>query len=74
MLDRLYFVQFLHPGGEHRLDAPGRKEWTRVEEGHGRKFLRSPGRFLSDLETDTAEGEIGFWGEWGRHLRPRPPS
>lgn len=64
MQDKLCFVQFFHPGGEHCLDAPGIKEWTKVEDGHGRKFFRSPGRSLLDKEAKPAEGEIGFWGEW----------
>lgn len=64
MHDRLCFVQFLHPGGEHHLAAPGTKAWTRVAEGHGRKFLRSPGRSLQSLDARPADGELGFWGEW----------
>ena len=64
MQDKLCFVQFLHPGGEHRLAAPGIKAWTKVEEGHGRKFLRSPGRFLAAMGAAPVEDEIGFWGEW----------
>lgn len=64
MQDRLCFVQFLHPGGEHRLSAPGIKAWTKVEEGHGRKFLRSPGRYLLHVDAPPVDGEIGFWGEW----------
>ena len=64
MQDRLCFVQFLHPGREHRLNAPGIKAWTNVEEGHCRKFLRSPGRYLSQVDALPIDGEIGFWGEW----------
>jgi hypothetical protein len=64
MQDKVCFVQFLHPGGEHHLKAPGLKAWTRVEEGHGRKFLRSPGRLLSGLDAEPVAAEIGFWGEW----------
>ncbi|MGH2614749.1 MAG: hypothetical protein ACRDJC_05890 [Thermomicrobiales bacterium] len=40
------------------------KRWTRVEEGHARKYLISPGRFLHGLDGAPTEGEIGFWGEW----------
>ena len=64
MHDRRCFVQFLHPGGEHHLAAPGIKAWTRVEEGHGRKFLCSPGRSLPSMHATPADGELGFWGEW----------
>jgi hypothetical protein len=64
MLDKLYFVQFLHPGREHHLAAAGIKAWTRVEDGHGRKFLRSPGRSLESLDARPADGELGFCSEW----------
>ena len=74
MYDKLCFVQFLHPGREHHLDAPGTKAWTRVEEGHGRKFLRSPGRFLSTLDAEPADDELGFWGEWEAPSQTEPAS
>jgi hypothetical protein len=64
MLDRLCFVQFLHPGSEHWPDAVNIKEWTKSADGHGRKFLRVPGCYLLDLNDRPTEGEIGFWGEW----------
>lgn len=64
MQDKLCFVQFLHPGGELRPVALGVKEWTRVEEGHARKYLRLPGRSVADVDDEPSAGEIGFWGEW----------
>lgn len=60
MNDRLCFVQFLHPGGEHWPDNDIAKHWNSGP--HRRKFLRSPGLYLSD---DTVrEGDLAFWGEW----------
>ncbi len=58
MDEKLLFVQFLHPGGEHGQDCPGWKCWNRGI--HKRKFLKRPGRY------DGSRGvqEILFWGEW----------
>jgi hypothetical protein len=58
-------VQFIHPGGEHRPDAPGLKRWNRGD--HQRKFLRTPGTSL-DARHEANVGEVLFWGEW------EPPS
>ncbi len=62
MDDRLCFVQFLHPGGEHEPDAGRVKTWNRRD--HRRKFLKSPGRFLETPSAQVQDGEIVFWGEW----------
>lgn len=64
MQDRLCFVQFMHPGKEHWPDAVGVKKWTKSADGHGRKYLRSPGRYLHHLHESPTEGDFGFWGEW----------
>ncbi len=58
--DKLCFVQFLHPGGEHRPDKNGIKEWNR--ERHQRKFMQIAGRCLRKGEQ--YEGDLQFWGEW----------
>lgn len=60
-------VQFIHPGDEHRPDAPGagRKGWN--TEGHQRKFMRTEGASL-DAKGAAHDGEVLFWGEW------EPPS
>jgi hypothetical protein len=60
--ERLCFVQFLHPGGEHGWDEPGLKHWNRAA-AHRRKFLKCPGRRV-DASERLPEGEIEFWGEW----------
>jgi hypothetical protein len=60
MLERRCFVQFIHPGGEHRPDGGGLRFWNRGL--HRRKFLKSRGRYLD--RGALKEGEIVFWGEW----------
>lgn len=60
MHERRLFVQFIHPGGEHRPDGDGHKEWNTGP--HRRKFLTSRGRFLQagEIRAD----DLVFWGEW----------
>jgi len=60
MDDKLCFVQFIHPGGEHEPDDGVHKGWNRS--GHKRKFLKQGGRYAADREVE--EGDIVFWGEW----------
>lgn len=72
MRDRLCFVQFLHPGGEHGEDEPGLKHWNR-HRLHRRKFIVNPGR-LVDRRGRLTEEELVFWGEWepASWVRPIP--
>ena len=65
MTEKLCFVQFIHPGGEHAPDEPGLKHWNR--DAHRRKFLKGDGRWI-DAAGKTQTGELVFWGEW------EPPS
>src|SRR5262245_14107376 len=60
MQSKLCFVQFIHPGGEHRPDSGALKRWNR--ESHKRKFLRNPGRYVT--YGNIQEGHVAFWGEW----------
>ena len=60
MHDQLCFVQFLHPGGEHRPPPGGVMPWN--ERDHKRKFMRAHGT-ATDLSEDV-DGELVFWGEW----------
>lgn len=60
MDDKLCFVQFLHPGGEHLPDTGRKKEWNTGD--HRRKFLVSGGRYLQGNHPH--DDEIVFWGEW----------
>ena len=64
MKDKLCFVQFMHPGGEHRPGRDGFKGWNSGP--HGRKFMLSKGRYKSDGKAHA--GMLVFWGEW------EPPS
>jgi hypothetical protein len=60
MDDRLCFIQFLHPGGEHEPNNKRLKTWNTG--AHRRKFLKSRGRYLAG--NDPRDDEIVFWGEW----------
>jgi len=61
------FVQFPHPGGEHRARG-GAMPWNVGP--HKRKFLVVPGRYVEqpDGADETTTAELAFWGEW------EPPS
>lgn len=57
-----FFVQFPHPGAEHKLPADGRdKPWNVGD--HARKFLISHGSYV-DSDLRPREDELVFWGEW----------
>jgi hypothetical protein len=58
--DQLCFIQFLHPGGEHRPPSGGVMPWN--EGDHKRKFMCSRGSATDSR--DTVEDELVFWGEW----------
>ena len=60
MRDKLCFVQFLHPGGEHEPDSATYKKWN--IRSHKRKFLRQRGWYVAD--GIIREGVIAFWTEW----------
>jgi hypothetical protein len=66
-LDReLVVVQFPHPGREHDPGDATMMPWT--TEDHGRKFLRSTGRYL-DAHGVLSSGTVTFWGEWEAQSR-----
>jgi hypothetical protein len=57
------FVQFPHPGGEHRPDPASRKPWHRHADGdHRRKFLSLNGRWWTAGREQS--GTLHAWGEW----------
>ncbi len=64
--DRLYFVQFHHPGGEHEPDLPGERSWN--SGSHRRKFMQAKGTYLTTPDAKPFQSDIVFWGEW------EPPS
>jgi len=57
--DKLCFVQFMHPGGEHQTSGDT-IPWNTVD--HKRKCLVQRGRSFRDGKI--SKGEIVFWGEW----------
>lgn len=59
--ERLCFVQFIHPGGEHGSDGSGVKHWNLGD--HRRKFMRVQGAFL-DADEELLTDVLVFWGEW----------
>ncbi len=59
MRQKLCFVQFLHPGVEHRPDGAG-LGWNRGQ--HRRRFMVGRGRYLE--EGSPTRGSFTFWGEW----------
>lgn len=61
MDNNICFVQFLHPGKEHRPERRSfEKKWNRGK--HKRKFLKLAGSY--DADGKLKNGEIVFWGEW----------
>jgi hypothetical protein len=60
-----FVVQFPHPGREHNPGNARRQPWNIGD--HRRKFLCSPGRFVSE-DGSLSDGTLVFWGEW------EPPS
>ena len=63
--NKLCFVQFIHPGGEHTPDDNGNiKNWNKGK--HKRKFVKNFGKYLS-LKGDKRQEQIGdiiFWCQW----------
>jgi hypothetical protein len=64
MREQLCFVQFIHPGLEHRPDRDGAIGWN--TSGHKRKFMVAQGRAVRGREERKVD--LAFWGEW------EPPS
>src|SRR5438132_3921456 len=63
MEDKLCFVQFLHPGGEHEQEHDDCKHWN-IDPKHRRKFLTVPGCYRSDSGGRDHAADIALWGEW----------
>jgi hypothetical protein len=57
--DRLMFVQFPHPGAEHRPKGAV-MPWNR--HNHARKFLKTGGQYCADGQVQSSS--FTFWGEW----------
>lgn len=56
------FVQFPHPGGEHKPDSSGQLGWNSLRRQHARKFMKMEGAWLEGSRVE--QGEIWAWGEW----------
>jgi hypothetical protein len=57
-------VQFPHPGREWSPDrGTSDRRWTDWDDGHGRKFLRHPGRYVDDAGNEVG-AQLTFWAEW----------
>ena len=70
--DRLCFVQFIHPGGEHEPDLPAGRSWNTGT--HQRKFLRQRGRFLATLDARPVAADLVFWRYDGVRWLAQAPS
>lgn len=60
--DRLCFVQFIHPGGEHQPNSAAGRSWNTGP--HKRTFLRQAGRYLAALNAEPVEADLMFWCEY----------
>jgi len=58
--DKRCFVQFIHPGGEHRPDANGNMGWNKDD--HKRKFVEINGQCRQGGYV--FDGPLHFWTEW----------
>ena len=68
MGDRRCFVQFPHPGEEHKPDGSGHIGWNKTHRndkpnGHKRKFMEIPGEWM-DSDNRLHRDEMWAWGEW----------
>ena len=59
----LRFVQFSHPGGEHKPDRSDGKDWNTLRHNHARKFMEFDGRWIGE-DGRTRSGKLRAWGEW----------
>lgn len=62
MQEKLCFVQFTHPGGEHKPDkGKNFKSWNKGK--HQRKFLLTDGDYVFENKL-VKKAQLIFWGEW----------
>lgn len=60
MKEKLSFVQFIHPGGEHSPDHGNKISWNR--NSHKRKFVKNTGVYCDGK--DLFSKDLMFWCEW----------
>ena len=63
MADSRCFVQFPHPGGEHRPGPGGHAAWNTLAAPHARKFMQARGEWI-EADGSTRRGDLWTWGEW----------
>ena len=63
MADSRCFVQFPHPGGEHRPGPGGHAAWNTLAAAHARKFMQTSGEWI-EADGNTRCGDLWAWGEW----------
>ena len=68
MDDRRCFVQFPHPGGEHKPDRDGKIGWNKTHRNNGtnphkRKFMQFHGKWIGKDGNEHAD-KLRAWGEW----------
>lgn len=63
MVGNRRFVQFSHPGREHKPDPGGGKGWSTLYCGHARKFMEFRGKWIGEDGT-AGSGNLRAWGEW----------
>ena len=65
MTDKCCFVQFPHPGDEHRPDRDGKIGWNETHRNnpHKRKLMRFPGDWI-DKDDNKNTDDLCAWGEW----------
>ena len=63
MADSCCFVQFPHPGGEHRPGPSRGRSWNTLTAAHARKFMQLSGEWI-DTDGSTASRDLWAWGEW----------
>lgn len=61
MVDKRCFVQFSHPGSEHRPDRSGKIGWNKNR--HKRKFMQLCGKWI-ERDGRKRSGDLWTWGEW----------
>jgi len=60
--DKLCFLQFIHPGGEHKPDSGVIRTWN--SDPHLRKYVVSPGKYMTGISGEAKSADIEFWVEW----------
>lgn len=73
---KVCFVQFTHPGGEHTISKGIDVLYPWNYKDHKRKFLETTAQYI-DHNNGRQRGEILFWGEWepeslARVITPSP--